>query len=233
MNNPILPDARLSLAAELVRPGARFADIGTDHATLPLALLSGGRISYAVAADVAEGPLNRARENVRGTGYESRITLMLANGLSGMEDLGLTDIAICGMGGELIATILREAPFVKTPSVQLVLQPMTRADVLRRYLAAAGFAVLAERYAVSAGRAYLCLLVSFDGRVREVDEITAVLGTRALRDARDREAFLQYLKTRKHEVEARLRGKREGGVDTCGDETLLEAILAEMENYDA
>ena len=69
--------------------------------------------------------------------------------------------------------------------------------------------------------------------MREVDEIAAVLGTRALRDARDREAFLQYLKTRKHEVEARLRGKREGGVDTRDDETLLEAILAEMENYDA
>ena len=232
MNNTFLLDARLRLAADLVRPGAHFADIGTDHAALPLALLTEGRILDAVAADVAEGPLGRARENVRGTGYEDRISLILANGLCGMEDLGLTDIAVCGMGGELIATILREAPFVQTPSVRLVLQPMTRADVLRRYLAAAGFAVLAERYAVSAGRAYLCLLSSFDGRVREVDEIAAVLGTRALRDARDREAFLQYLKTRKHEVEARLRGKREGGVDTRDDETLLEAILAEMENYD-
>lgn len=232
MNKPATPDARLRLAASLVRPGAYFADIGTDHATLPLSLLAEGRIDRAVAADVAEGPLSRARANIAGTGYEDRITLLLADGLLGMESLGLTDIAICGMGGELIASILEAAPFVRAPDVRLILQPMTRADLLRRYLASAGFSVRAERYAVSAGRAYLCLLAVYSGEAYAIDGVTAVLGTRSARDPRDTEAFLQYLETRRREAEAKLRGKREGGVDTHGEEALLAAILAEREFYE-
>ena len=97
MNNSAL-DARLLSVASLVRRGARFADVGTDHAYLPLYLLEEGMISSAVAADIAEGPLATARANVMASGREGDVTLLLANGLSGMDGLGLTDIAICGMG---------------------------------------------------------------------------------------------------------------------------------------
>jgi tRNA (adenine22-N1)-methyltransferase len=227
VNNRASVDPRLSLVADLVRDGACFADIGTDHAYLPLYLLSEGRIRAAVAADVAEGPLERARANVRAAGREGEVTLLLADGLTGMEGLGLSDIAICGMGGELIASILEAAPFVRDPAVRLILQPMTRADSLRRYLAFAGFSILAERYTEAAGRVYLCLCVAFDGVSRRIDDIAAVLGDPTARDERDREAFLAFLDLREREAAARLLGKREGGADATLEEDLLAAIAAE------
>ena len=203
------------MAAALVREGARFADVGTDHAYLPLYLLGEGRISLAVAADIAEGPLERAREN------------LAAAGLSGMEGLGLTDIAICGMGGEMIASILAAAPFVRDPAVRLILQPMTRADVLRRYLAEEGFLVFSERYAAEDGRVYLCLGASYGGGARSLSSVEATLGEPEKRDRRDRAAYLAYLDIRERELRGRLIGKRAGGADTREEEILLAAISEE------
>ena len=230
MNKQEAQDARLLLAAELCRDGARFADIGTDQAHLPLYLLGVGKIDSAVAADIAEGPLARAKASVLAAGMQDKVTLLLADGLSGMEELGLTDIAICGMGGEMIASILEAAPFVRDGAVRLILQPMTRQDALRRYLAEAGFAVLAERYAVSGGRAYLCLAATYSGDAYEVGDIEAVLGDPALRDGRDRDAFLAFLDAKEREVEGRLRGKRLGNAEVAAEEALLAAITLEREN---
>ena len=228
MNNAAL-DARLLAVASLVRRGARFADVGTDHAYLPLYLLDTGVIASAVAADIAEGPLASARANVLAAGRERDVTLMLANGLSGMDDLGLTDIAICGMGGELIVDILMAAPFVKNADIRLLLQPMSRAEVLRAYLASEGFAVTAERYAIAAGRAYLCLAVAYTGVPYEVDPVCAVLGDRALRSEGDSVAYAAYLNAREREALCRLRGKKSGGLATDAEDALLFAIKKERE----
>ncbi|MBQ2718458.1 MAG: SAM-dependent methyltransferase [Clostridia bacterium] len=222
-------DPRLSLAASLVREGARFADVGTDHAYLPLWLLSEGRLSYAVASDVAVGPLERARANVRAEGREGEVTLLLTDGLAGMEGLSLTDVAICGMGGEMIVSILAAAPFVREQRVRLILQPMTHAADLRRYLAAEGFAVLGERYATAAGKVYLCLAAEYTGEPYALPAPMAELGSAALRDARDTEAFLAFLVLRERDTRARLAGKRQGGVDARDEEELLAAIAAERE----
>ena len=228
MNNSAL-DARLLSVAALVRRGARFADVGTDHAYLPLYLLEEGMISSAVAADIAEGPLASARANVLAAGREREVTLMLTNGLAGMDDLGLTDIAICGMGGELIVDILMAAPFVKNADIRLLLQPMSRAEVLRAYLASEGFAVEEERYAIAAGRSYLCLAVSYTGTPYEVDPVCAVLGERSLRISEDAEAYSAYLDAREREALCRLRGKNSGGISTAAEDALLAAINIERE----
>ena len=222
-------DPRLQLAATLVREGACFADVGTDHAYLPLYLLSTGRIASAVAADVAEGPLAAARDNVRAAGMEGKVTLILTDGLTGMAHLGLTDIAICGMGGELIASIIEAAPFVRDPAVRLILQPMSRAESLRTYLAERGFAVLAERYTVAAGRPYACLAVSYDGVRRTLTATEAILGDPTVRDPRDAAAFLALLDLCERKACSRIRGRRDGGVDVSADEELVLAIKRERE----
>jgi tRNA A22 N-methylase len=224
-----IADPRLRLAASMVREGARFADVGTDHAYLPLYLLSIGRIASAVAADVAEGPLARARDNVRAAGREGDVTLMLTDGLQVMDKLGLTDIAICGMGGELIASILEAAPFVRDPAIRLILQPMTRVDALRTYLAAHGFAVFAERYTVASGRVYTCLGVAFGAAPRTLTAIEAALGDPAVRSSDDKDALRILLDMRAREAEARIRGRRDGGLTAEADEALLLAINRERE----
>lgn len=88
---------RLETVARLVPPGVRFADIGTDHAYLPAKLLLDGTIDRAIAADLREGPLSRARETARQCGVEDKVSFRLCDGLSGIE-CGETDaIAIAGM----------------------------------------------------------------------------------------------------------------------------------------
>lgn len=170
------PDERLRTAAAYVRQGAYFADIGTDHAYLPVFLTSRGSIRRAIAADIVEGPVARAALTVRESGYGDIIEVRRADGLSGMEDLGLTDIAICGMGGELIASILSAAPFVKDPALRLILQPMTHPERLRQYLAENGFRTEGESWCRANGRVYVCLCVSFDGRRRTLTPVEGELG---------------------------------------------------------
>ena len=85
---------RLSAAAELVRPGAVFADIGTDHASLPIYLASLGRIKHAYACDVAEKPVAVAERNIAESGFSHLIDVRLTDGFCGLEGLGITDAAL-------------------------------------------------------------------------------------------------------------------------------------------
>ena len=176
------PTPRLAWAAKYCRQGAVFADIGTDHAYLPVFLLREGRISRAHAADIAKGPLARAAATVSAWGVEDAVTLHLADGLRGLEDLGLTDIAICGMGGETVVEILRSAPFVKKRGIRLILQPMTKAALLRRYLAEEGFFPVAEGYVSEEDKQYALMAVEYDGVPRVLSPVEAELGALALRD---------------------------------------------------
>ena len=132
-NIPIL-DSRLSLAASFVREGSVVADIGTDHAYIPIYLLLTNKSKSTIAADINEGPLERARINADRYGIRDGITFCLADGLSTLplEEMGVTDIVICGMGGELIASIIDASEYAKKSGVRFILQPMSHAEKLRK-----------------------------------------------------------------------------------------------------
>ena len=97
---------RLCTAASYVRDGAVVADIGTDHAYLPIYLALENKITRAIASDVNEGPISKARENISKYNLDNTIDTCIAKGLDGIDKYSPTDIVICGMGGELIAKIL-------------------------------------------------------------------------------------------------------------------------------
>lgn len=148
---------RLSAIAAQVPQGARLADIGTDHAYLPVSLLLRGAIPSAVASDVNRGPLERGRETARQAGVEERIDFRLCDGLIGLDDSQADAVVIAGMGGELIARILSEAPW--TRQVLLLLQPMTGQPELRRWLGENGYRIQRETVVREGEKLYVILAV--------------------------------------------------------------------------
>ncbi len=216
-------NARLLSAAELTRQNATFADIGTDHAYLPLFLLESGRIDYAYCCDINEGPLDSARRNAEERGRAEQMSFVLTDGAAALKGKGITDYAICGMGGELIAEIIERAPHLMTPEVNLILQPMTRQEKLRVYLSSHGFKILTESYCFDAGKHYVCMLVSFDGKCREISPLESITG---LSDCvfMGREHRLAYLRAKLNSLERARQGKSDAGIDCAADAELIEQL---------
>ena len=169
-------DSRLRLAADLVRQDSRVADIGTDHAFLPVALVAEGRCPSAIASDVRQGPVGNARRTVEQAGLGDRISVRLGDGLQTVRPDEVDDIVIAGMGGETIAAILEEAPWVKNDRYRLILQPMTRAEKLRAYLYIHGFDILTERVTQVGRHWYTVIHAVFTGNETAEDEVRCHIG---------------------------------------------------------
>lgn len=150
---------RLRMVADMIPVGARLADVGTDHAYLPAALMLEGKLNAAVAADLRQGPLSRAKETVRECGLNGRIAFRLCDGLSGIRADEVDAVSIAGMGGETIAMILSAAPWTREQGTVLVLQPMSSMEELRIWLQKNGYAIMEERLAREGDTIYTALRV--------------------------------------------------------------------------
>lgn len=153
---------RLALAAAFVRPGCRLADIGTDHALLPVWLLSQGLIPSAIAADVVRGPLQRAVQTAERYGVAAQTDCRLSDGFSAIAPEEYDDAVVCGMGGMTIAGILEAAHPFRTDQ-RLILQPMTDIDLVRRWLFEHGYSLLAERAVQEERHVYSVMLAAYTG----------------------------------------------------------------------
>lgn len=154
---------RLAEAASYVRAGKCVVDIGTDHAYLPIWLIQSGRCPRAIATDLKEGPLARASNNAYRYRVQTKLSLRLCDGLQGVQPEEADDIVIAGMGGELIAQILDRAPWVKHSSKNLILQAMSSAEDLRKYLRENGFAIKKETAVRDSGHVYTVINAGYTG----------------------------------------------------------------------
>ena len=132
---------RLNAAAEMVRQGARLADIGCDHGFVPVCLVESGKIEYAFASDINEGPLASCRRLVKENKLEDKIICVLSNGLENIRLEEVDDILIAGMGGELIAEILSSCNINNLKEKHLILNPMTHPEIARQFLFDNGFEI--------------------------------------------------------------------------------------------
>lgn len=147
-----LENKRLALCAEMlaesdVNSAPRIAaDIGADHGYLACALVESGVCEHAIAADINPKPLSSAIEHIAQSGLADKIDAVLSDGLENVPQEGVTDVICAGMGGELIAAILSRGEWQKQlRGCTLILQPMTKADELRRWLFANGWHIMRER----------------------------------------------------------------------------------------
>ena len=153
---PVRLSPRLETAVEFVRPGHLLADVGTDHAYLPIYLceqnilsplpLQDGSTLCAIASDINQGPVERAALHIRTAGCTDRIRAIRTDGLQGLDAYQPQDIVLFGMGGDLMVSILEKAPWIRSEGTRLILQPMTHAETLRAYLLESGFAITGERF---------------------------------------------------------------------------------------
>ncbi len=221
----IILSKRLSAAASFVRHGAVLADIGTDHGYLPVYLVKNGLCRRAIAADINPMPLGRAVENVALYGLEDRIECVLTSGFDGLDGKGITDGAVCGMGGELIAEIIGAAEHMKRQGVRLILQPMTMHHVTRDALYLAGFVIAKEIMLFEDGKYYTVIAADYQGQTNVPAKLDLLLGEWekiAFADENGKEAVIGHLLAKYKRI-------RDGKVLASLDVTEETAVINELE----
>lgn len=145
---------RLEAVADMVTPGCTLADIGTDHAYIPIYLAQAGKIPHAIAMDVNQGPLERAKEHIHTYGLEEKIETRLSDGLAALKPGEAEQIVIAGMGGPLTVRILKDGAEKITEKTILILQPQSEIHVVRAYLEEIGYAIIRENIIFEDGKYY-------------------------------------------------------------------------------
>lgn len=193
----IVLSERLKAVAALVRKGSRLADIGCDHGFLPVYLVLGGHIRFAVASDINAGPLSACRSLVEKYSLQDKIKCVLSDGLENIEFHEFQDVCICGMGGELMASILENAEQSKTPGVHYIFNPMTHPEKLREYLCKNGFEIGTDFIVRDGEHAYSIFDAYYTGENKEYPVSYYFLGN--IKDFSDKsyfESLLRYLKNK-------------------------------------
>ncbi len=145
---------RLRMLSELVTKGNRLADVGTDHGYVPIYLLEKGYIPSAIAMDINQGPLDRAREHIRQYGFETYIETRRSDGLSELKAGEADTVLIAGMGGALMLRILREGRAALGGVQELILQPQSELYQMRKFLGEQGYEIAREYMVYEDGKYY-------------------------------------------------------------------------------
>lgn len=145
---------RLLAVARFVKKGSRVADVGTDHAYIPVWLVKNGICPSALAMDIHAGPVARAETNIQKFQLEKFIKTRRSDGLSGLLPGEADTVIIAGMGGILINEILKKASHLYPFINHYILQPMTAIEETRKFLEDSGFFILDERLAKEENKIY-------------------------------------------------------------------------------
>lgn len=206
---------RLGAIYEMVK-GGTVADIGTDHALLPVALVQSGKCRSGFACDIKKGPLESAARTIAAAGLTDKIERVLCDGIPA-ACADCDTVVIAGMGGLMIADILARATL--SEQTQLLLQPMTKAAELRRYLVHNGFVIKRERY-VREGKMIYVILDACRGQSLPYSEADVEVGKFT-----DSAVGQEYLQRRLGLLRLRRDNEAQAGRDTAK----IEEMIAELE----
>lgn len=215
--------ARLLCCASYVK-GDYACDIGTDHALLPVYLIHSGRCRRVLATDIKQGPLSAAAQTLKRHNAADVISLCCSDGLKSVPDKGITDVIIAGMGGETIRDILA-APCAAwlQRGTNLVLQPMTKAEILRAWLAENGYTITKET-AVKDTHLYTVIQASYTGEKIVISEARAYIG-----QLRRSEPLTRiYIATILERLGKRLEGLRGSA---CPEAAQTDALITEINRW--
>ncbi|PKM56629.1 MAG: hypothetical protein CVU98_10255 [Firmicutes bacterium HGW-Firmicutes-3] len=187
---------RLQAIAKLVPYNSIVADIGTDHGYLPIALVKTQQVTKAYAMDINEGPLLKARENIRSYGLDKQVIPLKSPGIEYLpEDVNV--VVIAGMGGILISNILETSKLKLATIEALILSPHLDVPYVRRTVHALGFKI-AEEKMVMDQKKYYSILKCEQGN-ENYCELEYEYGKKLMEDGTP--IFLAYLDSEKSKLE--------------------------------
>lgn len=170
---------RLAAIAGFIPPGTVIADIGTDHARLPVYVVERGICPAAVATDLNEKPYRSALQAVQNRGLAGKISVRRGDGMRPLQPGEAEVVVVAGMGGNTIRQILAGAPEVLARVRRLILQPMVDGGDLRRWLAENGWRLVDETLVEEGGHLYV-IDVAEPGREMVTDPVLLEIGPRLL-----------------------------------------------------
>lgn len=185
-------DNRLKMVASLVRNGKKVVDVGTDHAYLLAYLVENEICPSGIASDVKQGPLDNAIATVKAGCLEDKIECKLSNGLKNIEPNSCDDIVIAGMGGILITEILNGHSWIYSPKINIVVQPMTHAEDVRRFFIDNGFKINSECACQEGKRRYCAISASYTGEKLQYSPSYAYMGELCNNKDQDSIHYLQH-----------------------------------------
>lgn len=148
---------RLTTIADMVIKNKVVADIGSDHALLPIYMLENQLVTKAIVTDVIDGPYERAKKAVGESPYPDKIEVRKGDGLDIIKPHEVQTIIIAGMGGDTIVDIISR-DFLKAETYErFILQPMSRPYVVRELLAKRGWTLNEERLVYENNRFFVIL----------------------------------------------------------------------------
>lgn len=229
--NEIKLTPRLLSVANMVPDTKLLADVGTDHAYIPIYLVKNGIAENAVASDVVRGPVEIAQNNVKSYSLDHKIQVKMAYGLKAAE--GADTIVIAGMGGKLISEIIHEDINIAKSAKRLVLQPMTCEYDLRKFLHKNGFSIEKETIAEEDDKIYIVMTVLL-GLQRFEDEFHYYIG----KDLFDKKHPLlpKYLRKKANVIKKRINGMEKSSNPSVLKECetlkkLYDRIIKEVQTY--
>jgi len=162
---------RLKKVADLVEPCNCVADIGTDHAYIPIYLVKNNICSHAIASDINKGPVKKALLNVNSYNLQNRIECRLGSGLNTLKTKEADTVIISGMGGNLIRDIIEDRIDLFKEFKSVILQPVQNPEVLREYIYKRGYNIIDEELCIDENKFYEIIKIRYSEKNYNIDNI--------------------------------------------------------------
>jgi len=154
----------------MVRPCECICDIGTDHAYIPIDLITRGVAARAIASDINKGPCKRAEENIAKHGLQEKIQVRLGGGFKTIDKSECTSAVMAGIGGHMMIDIFQESQIPKSLE-QIVIQPQNVPHKVRKYLYQNGYEIENEKIVADEKHFYTIMSIKFTGKIVEREKI--------------------------------------------------------------
>ena len=198
---------RLDEIYKLINRGKGVADIGTDHGEIPVRLALSDYPGTIFASDIHPLPLETARRKAAEAGVEHRIYFSCSDGLEECKADSVDTIIIAGLGGDTICSVLDRAEWTMSDKVSLILQPMTKGEVLRYWLTCNGYSIEKEQIVREKVNLFRIILARFSDRNTYLTDAELFLGQKNLTE--DKSAYADYTQKELKRLIKKIKGMEE------------------------